>query len=98
METKLLQILKTLTFIFFRYGGCTWPPEIGKHGFSPEMDVSEWDKKTLKSGAHNFEKQKNDSILNFILIFFWIFLTFLSYMVTPEIRQRTLKKKKVRAI
>ena len=43
--------------------GCTWPPEIEKHGFSPEMDVSERDKKNLKSGASNFEKQKNCSIL-----------------------------------
>ena len=50
-------------FYFFRYGGCTWPPEIGKHGFSPEMDVSERDKKNLKSRASNFEKQKNGSIL-----------------------------------
>ena len=27
------------------------------------MDVSERDKKNLKSGAHNFEKQKNESNL-----------------------------------
>ena len=46
-------------------GGCTWPPEIGKHGFSPEMDVSGRDKKNLKSGAPNFEKQKNESIFKF---------------------------------
>ena len=39
-------------------GGCTWPPEIGKHGFSPEMDVSGRDKQNLKTGAPNFEKQK----------------------------------------
>ena len=56
-------------FYFFRYGGCTWPPEIGKHGFSPEMDVSERDKKNLKSGASNFEKQKNESILDFRTFF-----------------------------
>ena len=45
--------------------GCTWPPELGKHGFSPEMDVSGRDKKKLKSGAPNFEKQKNESIFKF---------------------------------
>ena len=33
------------------------------------MDVSGRDKKKLKSGAPNFEKQKNESILKFMFFF-----------------------------
>ena len=74
--TKILIFTKIIFFDFLQkimivkihvlvVGGCTWPPEIGKHGFSPEMDVSGRDKKKLKSGAPNFEKQKNESIFKF---------------------------------
>ena len=38
------------------------PPEMSPDTKTPEMNELESDKQNLKSGAPNFEKQKNDSV------------------------------------
>ena len=41
------------------------PPEMSPNTKTPEMNELESDKKNLKSGALNFEKQKNESKIYF---------------------------------
>ena len=82
-------------FYFFRNGHMYPLLRWARTRFCPEMNELEPDKKNLKRGAPNFEKQKNESILKFRVIFFWKNLTFWAYMVTPEIRQRHVLSKKV---
>ena len=62
--TTFLQKIMIVKIHVLVVGGCTWPPEIGKYGFSPEMDVSGWDKKNWKAELPTLRNRKMRAFSN----------------------------------